>query len=93
MHDSLAHLLSLVSLHAGVLQTCRNLDSDSGRRIAGSIRSLSADVGRELRQILTVLHDDGTGDGARATWSDAETVLAREREAGQDIDLHLEAYS
>ena len=89
MHDSLAHRLSLVSLHAGALQTRTDLDIGSVRKIAGSIHTLAADAGRELRQILAVLHDDGSGDGARATWSDVEEVLAHEREAGQEVDLHL----
>ena len=89
MHDSLAHRLSLVSLHAGALQTRTDLDMGSVRKIAGSIHTLAADSGRELRQILAVLHDDGSADGARATWSDVEEVLAHEREAGQEIDLHL----
>ena len=89
MHDSLAHRLSLVSLHAGALQTRTDLDLGSVRKIAGSIHTLAADSGRELRQILAVLHDDGSGDGARATWSDVEEVLAHEREAGQEVDLHL----
>lgn len=89
MHDSLAHRLSLVSLHAGALQTRTDLDMGSVRRIAGSIHTLAADSGRELRQILAVLHDDGSADGARATWSDVEDVLSWEREAGQQIDLRL----
>ena len=89
MHDSLAHRLSLVSLHAGALQTRTDLDLGSVRKIAGSIHTLAADSGRELRQILAVLHDDGSADGARATWSDVEEVLAHEREAGQEVDLHL----
>ena len=89
MHDSLAHRLSLISLHAGALQTGTDLDLGSVRRIAGSIHTLAADSGRELRQILAVLHDDGSADGARATWSDVEEVLAHEREAGQEVDLHL----
>ena len=89
MHDSLAHRLSLVSLHAGALQTRTDLDLGSVSKIAGSIHTLAADSGRELRQILTVLHDDGSADGARATWSDVEDVLSWEREAGQEIELHL----
>ncbi|TFH51827.1 histidine kinase [Actinomyces viscosus] len=89
MHDSLAHRLSLVSLHAGALQTRTDLEAGAVRRIAGSIHALAADAGRELRQILAVLHDDGSADDARATWSDVEDVLAWEREAGQEIDLHL----
>ena len=89
MHDSLAHRLSLVSLHAGALQTRTDLDMGSVRKIAGSIHTLAADSGRELRQILAVLHDDGSADGARATWSDVEDILSWEREAGQQIDLHL----
>ena len=89
MHDSLAHRLSLISLHAGALQTGTDLDMGSVRRIAGSIHTLAADSGRELRQILAVLHDDGSADGARATWSDVEDVLSWEREAGQEIELHL----
>ena len=89
MHDSLAHRLSLISLHAGALQTRTYLDIGSVRKIAGSIHTLAADSGRELRQILAVLHDDGSADGARATWSGVEDVLSWEREAGQEIDLHL----
>lgn len=88
MHDSLAHRLSLLSLHAGVLETRKDLDAGTVRQIAGSIRSVAGEAGRDLRQILTVLHDDGTGDGSRAVWADVEQVIVREREAGQDLKIN-----
>ena len=87
MHDSLAHRLSLVSLHAGALTSRSDLDPTAVRGIATTIQTVAADAGSELRQILAVLHDDGTGDGSRAGWPEVEQVIAQERGAGQDLEV------
>lgn len=87
MHDSLAHRLSLVSLHAGALASRGDLDPAAVRGIATTIQTVAADAGSELRQILAVLHDDGAGDGSRAGWPEVEQVIAQERGAGQELQV------
>ncbi|MDO5084035.1 MAG: histidine kinase [Arachnia propionica] len=61
MHDSLAHRLSLISLHATALGNRTDLAPDVVARTAATIQTMTAEAGRELRQILQVLHDDDSG--------------------------------
>lgn len=90
MHDSLAHRLSLISLHAGALATRTDLGPEQTRRIADQIQSLSADAYAELRSILSVLHDGGEPDASSISWEDVEATIIKEIAAGQDVrfDAH-----
>lgn len=85
MHDSLAQRISLISLHAAALASRRDLDAEQAARTAGTIRAMAAEAGHELRQILHVLHDDGSGDEAAVTWADVARIIDQHREAGLEI--------
>ena len=85
MHDSLAQRISLISLHAAALASRRDLDAEQAARTAGTIRTMAAEAGHELRQILHVLHDDGSGDEAAVTWADVARIIDQHREAGLEI--------
>ena len=56
MHDSLAHHLSLIAVHAGVLDYRADLDPDAVRAAAATIGSAARSANAELREILGVLH-------------------------------------
>ncbi|MDO5736519.1 MAG: histidine kinase [Propionibacteriaceae bacterium] len=58
MHDALAHRLSLVSLHAGVLEYRTNLSPDDARTTAGIVRENAHLAARDLREVLGVLRND-----------------------------------
>lgn len=89
MHDALAHRLSLLSLHAGALETRPDLDHETIAASCSTIRELAADASRELRQILAVLHADGTRDTSRAEWAEVMAVINRERDAGAHIAMTI----
>ena len=85
MHDSLAQRISLISLHAAALASRRDPDAEQAARTAGTIRTMAAEAGHELRQILHVLHDDGSGDEAAVAWADVARIIDQHREAGLEI--------
>ena len=89
MHDSLAQRISLISLHAAALASRPDLDAEQAARTAGTIRAMAAEAGHELRQILHVLHDDGSGDHAVVTWEDITRAVQRQRDAGLDVHLNV----
>jgi signal transduction histidine kinase len=67
MHDVLAHRLSLVALHAGVLETRPDLSADQRASTAGIVRENAHRALGELRDVLGVLHDPAhTGAGEQA---------------------------
>ena len=49
---------------------------------------MAAEAGHELRQILHVLHDDGSGDEAAVVWGDVTRTIDHYRETGMDIRLN-----
>ncbi|MFC7530616.1 sensor histidine kinase [Actinoplanes sp. GCM10030250] len=64
MHDSLAHRISMVSLHAGALQIRPDLTADEVAKAAATIRDSAHQALEDLREILGVLRA-GAGDGLR----------------------------
>ncbi len=89
MHDSLAHDLSLVSLHSGVLELRSDLDSETTRQVAATIQRLAGAATTELREILGVLHSDDPTDRSHATWSRVHALFEDERAAGSRIEVSL----
>ena len=85
MHDSLAQRISLISLHATALAGRPDLDAAQATGTANTIRAMAAEAGQELRQILRVLHDDGSGDEAVVAWADVTSIIGQYREAGLEI--------
>lgn len=55
MHDSLAHQLSVIAVHAGVLEYRADLDPEATRRAAATVGAAARDAASELRQVLGVL--------------------------------------
>ena len=85
MHDSLAQRISLISLHAAALASRPDLDAQRAARTAGTIRTVAAEAGQELRQILHILHNDDSGGEASVVWGDVTRIIDRHREAGLEI--------
>jgi signal transduction histidine kinase len=63
MHDVLAHRISLLSLHAGVLEFRPDAPPDEVARAAGVIRACAHQALEDLRTVIGVLRDES--DGAR----------------------------
>lgn len=89
MHDSLAHRLSLISLHAAALGNRTDLAPEVVATTAATIHTMTAEAGRELRQILQVLHDDDSGAAPVVTWRDVTAVLQRENDGGLQVEAEV----
>jgi len=92
MHDVLAHRLSLVALHAGVLEYRDDLDPAETRATAGVIRENARTALTELRDVLGVLREPGPDGGAVAappqpTLAGLDELLAEARSAGMVVRL------
>jgi signal transduction histidine kinase len=59
MHDVLAHRLSLLSVHAGALEFRPDAPATEIAQAAAVIRTSAAAALAELRQVITVLREDG----------------------------------
>ena len=89
MHDVLAHKISLISLHSGVLAYQDDLSADEMRETAGVIRATAHQALEELREVLGVLRDEDTHPAAppQPTLFDLPAMVAQEEGAGADITL------
>lgn len=94
MHDVLAHRLTQVSLHAGVLAYRNDLTAAQVGEQAETIRAASAAALDDLRAILGVLRseDGATDDGAAAgrpqpTLADLPALLDQARRSGTPVTL------
>ncbi|WP_257160731.1 sensor histidine kinase [Corynebacterium cystitidis] len=82
MHDTLSHRLSLIAVHAGVLE--QQPDLPNRAEVAGTIKDQSAKAVEDLSQVLNMLRDaDGQKDPATAF----SQVIEEARAAGQDVRL------
>jgi signal transduction histidine kinase len=90
MHDDLAHRISLVALHAGVLTYREDLDRAETAAAAQTIRSNAQLALAELRQVLGVLRGGEAMDAAvrsQPTLAELPALLADAREAGSVVRL------
>ena len=97
MHDVLAHRISLVAMHAGVLAFRRDLDPDEQARTAEVVRDNANLALVELRDVLGVLRADGPGDGSPAAPEPPQPrldrlpdLVAEERAGGAPVRLDLD---
>lgn len=92
MHDSLAHHLSLIAVHAGVLEYRADLGPLATREAAATVGSAARDANAELRTILGVLR---TGQeavtpqpdlgGLSALITDGVTLLTADGYVAEDV--------
>ncbi|MGJ6980732.1 sensor histidine kinase [Aestuariimicrobium soli] len=96
MHDVLAHRISLVSMHAGVLAYRTDLSADQTQEIASLIQENAHQSLTELRTVLGTLRQDGPepADGEPApvekpqpTMHQVGDLVADARNAGEKIDF------
>ncbi|MFJ4878404.1 sensor histidine kinase [Streptomyces sp. NPDC088745] len=96
MHDVLAHRLSLIALHTGVLATRKDpLPAQVAERLA-LLRSASTDALTDLRDVLGALRSDPAPDHTPSAGRpapvlrDVEEVIEQARTAGQLVDTTIE---
>ncbi|MFF8652949.1 sensor histidine kinase [Streptomyces huasconensis] len=92
MHDVLAHRLSLIALHTGVLATrADTLPGPVAERLA-LLRTASTEALADLRDVLGALHEphSTTGQDVPApVLRDVRELIEQARDAGQQVDLHV----
>ncbi|MFJ5674058.1 sensor histidine kinase [Streptomyces sp. NPDC093097] len=93
MHDVLAHRLSLIALHTGVLTTrADGLPDQVGRRLT-LLRTASTEALADLRDVLGALRDPDAAPAATApapVLREVADLVAQARAAGQRVEAHLD---
>ncbi|WP_262703488.1 MULTISPECIES: sensor histidine kinase [Streptomyces] len=94
MHDVLAHRLSLIALHTGVLATKADaLPAPVGERLT-LLRTASTEALTDLRDILGALHTPHAGANPPVpVLRDVHELCEQARAAGQQVDLHTHGRS
>jgi signal transduction histidine kinase len=90
MHDVLAHRLSLVATYAGALEYRPDTPPEQLSRAAGVIRTGVHQALNELRDVLTVLRDDGPddfGEAPQPALADLARLVEEARESGTAVEL------
>ena len=95
MHDVLAHRISLVSMHAGVLAYRDDLPPEQVREIAGVIQDNARQSMTELRTILGSLRqDEEQGDGQpeapQPGFNQVGALISDAHRAGQRLEVSQE---
>ncbi|GAA3874931.1 hypothetical protein GCM10022227_35830 [Streptomyces sedi] len=92
MHDVLAHRLSLIALHTGVLATrSETLPAPVVERL-GLLRTTSTEALSDLRDVLGALHDPGAATAETApapVLRDVRELVEQAGEAGQRVSLDV----
>ncbi|MFJ1792133.1 sensor histidine kinase [Kitasatospora griseola] len=87
MHDVLAHRLSLIALHTGVLATRgAALPGPVADRLA-MLRTTSVEALTDLREVLGALHDPHAGPADAPAVREVAALVADARAAGQQVAL------
>ncbi|WAP52351.1 histidine kinase [Arthrobacter sp. ATA002] len=90
MHDTLAHRLSLISMHAGALEYRTGLDPETVRSTAGILRESASKAASELRTVLTVLREEAADTAPQPNISSIPALVESARAAGTTITLTIE---
>jgi signal transduction histidine kinase len=100
MHDVVAHKVSLIALHAGVLELTAKGMSERIEEGAGLIRLTARETLQELRYVLGVLRTDsdsplrgGTPPERGEPLADLTSLVRASTQAGQHVELHDRAGS
>ena len=94
MHDSVSHHLASIAMHAGAMAYREDLDPETLRRTARTVRDAAQHANRELREVLVALRtaDDHAADDAAplATVPTLQEAVDRARAGGQEVSLELD---
>jgi signal transduction histidine kinase len=97
MHDTLAHRLSLLSVHAGALEFRPDLSPEQTRAMAAVVRQAGQDAVGDLQKVIGILRDGSAGDAGplepQVTLGDLPVLVEEARRAGTPVrfDQRVEA--
>ena len=87
MHDVLAHRLSLLALHSGVLSTRTDtLPAPVVERLR-LLRTTSTEALADLRDVLGALRGPGAGDRLTPVITEVDDLVEQARAAGQNVEM------
>ena len=87
MHDVLAHRLSLLALHSGVLSTRTDtLPAPVVERLR-LLRTTSTEALADLRDVLGALRGPGAGDRLTPVIAEVDDLVEQARAAGQNVEM------
>ncbi|MDV3297083.1 MAG: histidine kinase [Brachybacterium paraconglomeratum] len=94
MHDSVSHHLASIAMHAGAMAYREDLDPETLRRTARTVRDAAQHANRELREVLVALRtagDPAADDAAPlASVPTLQEAVDRARAGGQEVSLELD---
>jgi len=94
MHDSVSHHLASIAMHAGAMAYREDLDPETLRRTARTVRDAAQHANRELREVLVALRtagDPAADDAAPlASVPTLQEAVGRARAGGQEVSLELD---
>ena len=94
MHDSVSHHLASIAMHAGAMAYREDLDPETLRRTARTVRDAAQHANRELREVLVALRtagDPAADDAAPlASVPTLREAVDRARAGGQEVSLELD---
>ncbi|MGU3432880.1 sensor histidine kinase [Actinomycetes bacterium M1A6_2h] len=90
MHDVLGHRLSLIALHAGVLESKAAALPDKVADRLHLLRTTSIDALTDLRDVLDVLHKTDSEGPYRPALVDVDALVQDARSTGQEVTLTVD---
>lgn len=88
LHDTVAHQISVISLHAGVASGYLSSRPDRAEASLHTIRAAARGVLAEIGDLLRFLRDDERdGPGGQPGLAELDAVLGRIREAGLRVEV------
>jgi signal transduction histidine kinase len=93
IHDSVAHNISLINIHAGVALHLFDEQPQQARDALGTIKQSSKEALVELRSILGLLRraDEDAPRAPTPSLSQLDELVARSNAAGLDVRIDMEA--
>jgi signal transduction histidine kinase len=95
LHDVIAHSVSVIVVQAGAAEPLVAEDPDEARESLRSIRSTASDALGEMRRLLGILRTSGDELvlSPQPSVAQLEPLLAQTRQAGLEVELHIEGTS
>ena len=92
LHDLVAHSMGVIVIQAQGAQRALDTSPEQARGALASIEAAGRSGMAELRRLLGLLADDGAAAGTvpQPTLHEVPELVARLREAGLPVDLHVE---
>ena len=89
VHDTVAHAIAIINVHAGVTAYLLDKRPEGAREALETIEQTSAQALHEMRVVLGVLRDSDNGRAPHPGLVQVNALTAMAREAGLDIELEV----